>query len=150
MNILFDENIWLCTMGEACISCLNGSFTVISQTMGCELIFGFSNFYIHPDKTIKLWKISERCRRYSNLNTVGDDGSVRDQRTMKELRIPQKVSDEISVEAVARRVYSNAHTYHINSIAVNSDGCTYLSADDLRINIWHLENTDQSFSIQFG
>ncbi|KAL5471606.1 hypothetical protein EMCRGX_G029735 [Ephydatia muelleri] len=99
------------------------------------------------DKTIKLWKISERCRRYSNLNTVGDDGSVRDQRTMKELRIPQKVSDEISVEAVARRVYSNAHTYHINSIAVNSDGCTYLSADDLRINIWHLENTDQSFNV---
>ena len=113
------------------------------------LIFKSSHLCIFfSDKTIKLWKISERCRRYSNLNTVSDDGTVRDQRTLKELRIPQRVSDEITVEAMARRVYSNAHTYHINSIAVNSDGCTYLSADDLRINIWHLENTDQSFSIR--
>ena len=46
-----------------------------------------------------------------------------------------------------RRVFSNAHTYHINSISVNSDGETYISADDLRINLWHLGITDQSFSI---
>lgn len=51
------------------------------------------------------------------------------------------------VEATARRVFSNAHTYHINSISVNSDNETYLSADDLRINLWNLEITDRSFSI---
>ena len=51
------------------------------------------------------------------------------------------------MEATPRRLFSNAHTYHINSISVNSDDCTYLSADDLRINVWHLETTDQSFSI---
>lgn len=51
------------------------------------------------------------------------------------------------VEATPRRVFANAHTYHINSISVNSDQETYLSADDLRINLWNLEITNQSFNI---
>lgn len=51
------------------------------------------------------------------------------------------------MEASPRRIFANAHTYHINSISVNSDGETYLSADDLRINLWHMEITDQSFNI---
>lgn len=51
------------------------------------------------------------------------------------------------VEASPRRIFANAHTYHINSISINSDYETYLSADDLRINLWHLEITDRSFSI---
>lgn len=99
------------------------------------------------DKTIKLWKISERCRRYNNLNTITDEGQVKDQSSITQLKIPQKCVEEITVEALPRRIFSNAHTYHINSISVNSDGATYLSADDLRINVWHLENTDQSFNI---
>lgn len=53
---------------------------------------------------------------------------------------------DLMVEASPRRVFANAHTYHINSISVNSDNETYLSADDLRINLWHLEITDRSFS----
>lgn len=57
---------------------------------------------------------------------------------------------ELMVEASPRRIFANAHTYHINSISVNSDQVTYLSADDLRINLWHLEITDQSFSILFN
>ena len=56
---------------------------------------------------------------------------------------------ELMVEASPRRIFANAHTYHINSISVNSDQETYLSADDLRINLWHLETTDQSYSILF-
>lgn len=88
------------------------------------------------------------------------------------------------VEASPRRIFANAHTYHINSISINSDAETYLSADDLRyfylfftflflnpsncgvslfkkldeffiktnffffrINLWHMEITDQSFNI---
>lgn len=54
---------------------------------------------------------------------------------------------DLMVEASPRRIFANAHTYHINSISINSDYETYLSADDLRINLWHLEITDRSFSI---
>ncbi|KAH0623158.1 hypothetical protein JD844_031178 [Phrynosoma platyrhinos] len=56
---------------------------------------------------------------------------------------------DLMVEASPRRIFANAHTYHINSISINSDYETYLSADDLRINLWHLEITDRSFSIFF-
>ena len=72
---------------------------------------------------------------------------MRDENTITALKVPVKVADDISIEAMPRRIFANAHTYHINSISVNSDGCTYLSADDLRINLWDLERTDQSFSI---
>ena len=61
--------------------------------------------------------------------------------------MPVLKPSELVVEASPRRVYANAHTYHINSISVNSDEETYLSADDLRINLWHLGINDQSFSI---
>ncbi|KAF6131047.1 hypothetical protein HJG60_007949 [Phyllostomus discolor] len=54
---------------------------------------------------------------------------------------------ELVVEANPQRVFANAPTYHINSISVKSDHEMYLSADDLRINLWHLEITDRSFNI---
>jgi serine/threonine-protein phosphatase 2A regulatory subunit B len=63
------------------------------------------------------------------------------------LQVPVLKPMELMVEASPRRIYANAHTYHINSISVNSDAETYLSADDLRINLWHLDITDQSFNI---
>lgn len=46
-----------------------------------------------------------------------------------------------------RKVYAHAHDFHINSISSNSDYQTFLSADDLRINIWNLEVSDQCFNI---
>lgn len=63
------------------------------------------------------------------------------------VQVPVLKPMELMVEASPRRIYANAHTYHINSISVNSDAETYLSADDLRINLWHLDITDQSFNI---
>eukprot|EP00271_Cylindrocystis_brebissonii_P001267 TRINITY_DN1157_c1_g3_i1.p1 TRINITY_DN1157_c1_g3~~TRINITY_DN1157_c1_g3_i1.p1 ORF type:complete len:372 (-),score=78.46 TRINITY_DN1157_c1_g3_i1:1249-2208(-) len=63
------------------------------------------------------------------------------------LHLPTVTSNEASLVARCRRVYSNAHAYHINSISTNSDGETYISADDLRVNLWNLEVSDQSFNI---
>lgn len=54
---------------------------------------------------------------------------------------------DLCLASRAKRIYANAHTYHINSISVNSDQQTFLSADDLRINLWSLDITDQSFNI---
>jgi serine/threonine-protein phosphatase 2A regulatory subunit B len=56
-------------------------------------------------------------------------------------------SSETSLVARCRRVYAHAHDYHINSISNNSDGETFISADDLRVNLWNLEICDQSFNI---
>ncbi|CAG9530077.1 unnamed protein product [Cercopithifilaria johnstoni] len=108
-----------------------------------------ANFILSTnDKTIKLWKISEREKKVAdggwNLarnadgTTIGFSG---------QLKLPRLVPMELIVEASPRRVYGNAHTYHVNSISVNSDQEIFLSADDLRINIWHLEITNESFNI---
>ncbi|SGY16183.1 BQ5605_C012g06796 [Microbotryum silenes-dioicae] len=61
-------------------------------------------------------------------------------------RLPRMTYHETIVAAVPRKVYANAHAYHINSISINSDGETYMSADDLRVNLWNLNISDQSFS----
>ncbi|XP_076884978.1 serine/threonine protein phosphatase 2A 55 kDa regulatory subunit B beta isoform-like isoform X2 [Bidens hawaiensis] len=63
------------------------------------------------------------------------------------LRLPVVTSNETNLVARCRRVYAHAHDYHINSISNNSDGETFISADDLRINLWNLEISNQSFNI---
>uniref|UniRef100_A0A5B7CAD2 Serine/threonine-protein phosphatase 2A 55 kDa regulatory subunit B n=1 Tax=Davidia involucrata TaxID=16924 RepID=A0A5B7CAD2_DAVIN len=49
--------------------------------------------------------------------------------------------------ARCRKVYAHAHDFNINSVSNNSDGETFVSADDLRINLWNLEVSDQCFNI---
>ncbi|XP_068647256.1 serine/threonine protein phosphatase 2A 55 kDa regulatory subunit B beta isoform-like isoform X2 [Aristolochia californica] len=63
------------------------------------------------------------------------------------LHLPVVASHETSLIARCRRIYAHAHDYHINSISNNSDGETFISADDLRINLWNLEISNQSFNI---
>lgn len=116
------------------------------------------------DKTVKLWKIRERNTRAvaattdttistsEVLSTTDMNGhvNIRDDlnRYIRTVSIPViKYMDRIEVEAVPKRIFANAHTYHINSISLNSDQETFMSADDLRINLWHNEITNQSFNI---
>jgi len=99
------------------------------------------------DKTVKLWKVSERDKREVGFNTREDSGAVRDQSSITSLKVPRWAPMRLTVNACPRRKFRNAHVYHINSISVNSDQETFLSADDLRINLWHLEVNDKSFNI---
>lgn len=62
------------------------------------------------------------------------------------LALPRVSVAGTAVAASLRRVFSNAHAYHVNSVDPNSDGEHFISADDLRINLWNLEITDHSFS----
>ncbi|BEI83956.1 hypothetical protein CcaverHIS002_0405600 [Cutaneotrichosporon cavernicola] len=101
------------------------------------------------DKTIKLWKVFDKQIKVVAENNHSQDitgggpvGAVQPQ-----LRLPRMTTHDSITAAVPRKVYANAHAYHINSISVNSDGETYISADDLRINLWNLNISDQSFNI---
>jgi serine/threonine-protein phosphatase 2A regulatory subunit B len=96
------------------------------------------------DKTIKLWKVFEKTIRVVSESHLAN--STRPFPSNAHLRLPTVVRQDNIVAAVPRKVYSNAHAYHINSISINSDGETYISADDLRINLWNLNISDQSFS----
>jgi len=96
---------------------------------------------------VKLWKLTERSKRPEGLNLRDESGAERDPTSITTLRVPTFVPADTMVEASPRRVYANAHAYHINSVSINSDEETFLSADDLRVNLWHLAVSNQSFSI---
>ncbi|CAO3702018.1 unnamed protein product [Rhizopus stolonifer] len=95
------------------------------------------------DKTIKLWKVHEKSIRVVNetdLSTIKNTAKP-------VLSLPKMSQQDKIIAAIPRRIYANAHAYHINSISVNSDNETYISADDLRVNLWNLDTSDQSFNI---
>ncbi|KAL4431604.1 hypothetical protein ABPG77_001446 [Micractinium sp. CCAP 211/92] len=123
------------------------------------------------DKTIKLWKVYEKKvaslaefnlqNGSSTLNAGGRPGSGGGPYSPDKLsaacsaaaaapgalRIPRVVGTETLLATRCKRSYANAHTYHINSIALSSDCETFISADDLRVNLWHLDRQDQAFNI---
>ncbi|ORY07482.1 protein phosphatase PP2A regulatory subunit B [Basidiobolus meristosporus CBS 931.73] len=98
------------------------------------------------DKTIKLWKVFEKSLKVVSERNVSH-GMSRPLLNTSSLKLPKLTHHDTIVAAVPRKIYSNAHAYHINSISMNSDGETYLSGDDLRINLWNLDISDQSFNI---
>jgi serine/threonine-protein phosphatase 2A regulatory subunit B len=103
------------------------------------------------DKTVKLWKIRERSKRAETAASLRDGGFINGSSFLRPISVPVvKDMDRIEVEAIPKRIFSNAHTYHINSISLNSDQETFMSSDDLRINLWHIEITNQSFSKLLG
>lgn len=158
----------------------------INKIRWCDTTNGARLLLSTNDKTIKLWKVSEKkVKNVSNLNLdpaqhlsngnsmvaspvpssrpfsprlMYGNGVKRPVTSINpdfvfppggipSLRLPTVWSAETALLARCRRVYANAHAYHINSISNNSDCETYISADDLRINLWNMEISDQSFNI---
>ena len=67
--------------------------------------------------------------------------------TAQRINIPSISLTECVVMATPKRIYANGHSYHINSIGTSTDQQMFLSADDLRINIWSLATCQESFSL---
>lgn len=121
----------------------------------------FSEKYLHlltcNDKTIKLWKVGERKENGGGGGGIVDENSgVSGVETQKERKNPnllllpkikRKNQGKQEISSTPRHIYSNAHIYHIHSISVSADDQSFLSADDLRINLWHLERPKQSWTI---
>ncbi|KAH0849984.1 hypothetical protein HID58_095887 [Brassica napus] len=134
----------------------------INKIRWCQTANGALFLLSTNDKTIKYWKVQDKkikkvCEVNSDPSKTGavassgnptaclGNGGVPE--AISSLRFPLVTSHESSPVARCRRVYSHAHDYHINSISNNSDGETFISADDLRINLWNLEISNQSFNI---
>lgn len=99
------------------------------------------------DKTIKLWKVFEKSLRVVSESNLHDgQRPLAPPMHAQDLKLPRMTQQDNIIAAVPRKVYSNAHAYHIHSISVNSDQETYISADDLRVNLWNLNISDRSFS----
>jgi len=79
------------------------------------------------DKTIKLWKMHEKRARGIAANN--------------------EEAPQVTTEVTQRKLFANAHAYNINSISLCNDGQLFISADDLRVNLWDLENGAECFTI---
>eukprot|EP01132_Coremiostelium_polycephalum_P003338 gene3338-4184_t len=126
------------------------------------------------DKTIKLWKVYEKKLKEvsstptsSVVNGINSSNIVVNNRSQQQQqqnfinnnnhfnnnfnhKIPRLTTTKESVIQIAstpRKVYQNAHAYHINSISLNSDGETYISSDDLRIHLWNLNINTECFNV---
>lgn len=98
------------------------------------------------DKTIKLWKIYEKkVRMVTSRNVEVRNGHV--PAPITQLRMPTLHPVQSVATATLKRTFANGHAYHINSLSFNSDGETYLSADDLRINIWNMHTNRNAYNI---
>lgn len=120
--------------------------------MGCKMLLSTN------DKTIKLWKIyGKKIKTVSKMNLepmrnsysagAAPVGKPMQPPDASSLRLPLMSTCERVVTATPKRTYSNAHAYHINSIALNSDGESFMSCDDLRINLWNLNISSSCFNI---
>ncbi|KAL3642337.1 hypothetical protein CASFOL_013152 [Castilleja foliolosa] len=136
----------------------NGSLTLLSAN----------------DKTIKLWRIKDhevkRAKEMDIGQSVSSENSLLAEKSFisgqqsnssdaQSLEWTENTVNGVSTEhnkiacpedatrAKCRSVYAHAHDFNVNSISVNSDWETFLSGDDLRINLWNLEVSNQCFNI---
>ena len=87
------------------------------------------------DKTIKLWKISQK-----NLKKIVKTSDAADF-TMPQLEIVEPVAWRPSL----RKTYPSLHMFNINSISASHNEEFLLSSDDLRVNLWSLEQPNKAF-----
>mmetsp|Transcript_33283 Transcript_33283/g.108844 ORF Transcript_33283/g.108844 Transcript_33283/m.108844 type:complete len:460 (-) Transcript_33283:383-1762(-) len=114
-------------------------------TMGCKMLLSTN------DKTIKLWKVyGKKIKTVSNMNIEPRNGCAGGPAAVmrgRGLRLPLMATCERVVTATPKRTFANAHAYHINSVALCSDGESFLSCDDLRLNLWNLRDAKCCFNI---
>ncbi|XP_073141243.1 serine/threonine protein phosphatase 2A 55 kDa regulatory subunit B beta isoform-like [Henckelia pumila] len=129
------------------------------------------------DKTIKLWKVKEhkvkQVKKMDISQPVSSENSLLAERSFingqseyiangHSLEWKENTVNGVSsfngghaklaclvdsTRATCRKVYAHAHDFNTNSISINSDGETFISADDLRINLWNFEISNQCFNI---
>nr|KJB53128.1 hypothetical protein B456_008G294200 [Gossypium raimondii] len=148
----------------------------INKLKWCTSLSGSLFILSTNDKTIKLWKVKDRkVKKAREIDSphqlLSSENTLLSERSfMNEQGIPSfangnhvesgansifpsqeprsKIANyEDTAYARCRRVYAHAHDFNINSLSNNSDGETFISADDLRINLWNLEVSNQSFNI---
>ena len=83
----------------------------------------------------------------SRMSADGGAATPSKGRGVTNLKVPTTRTKEKVISARCRRIYCNAHAYHINSIALSSDGETFISADDLTINLWHVDVPTHGYHI---
>ena len=89
------------------------------------------------DRIIKLWRVEYKVHRQNSRCQVKNGI----------LTLPKTNVVSEGYEGVEKKQYKNCHNYNINSLSLSPDGENFLSADDLRVNLWNTENNLVAFNI---
>ena len=93
------------------------------------------------DKLIKCWKIeNKKEKKVESCKKLFE-------KTKGKLVMPRTKIINENMEGVCKSYYKGAHEFHINSLSLNSDGENFLSSDDLRINIWSLNDPTTVYNV---
>jgi serine/threonine-protein phosphatase 2A regulatory subunit B len=93
------------------------------------------------EKKIRLWKLSDK------RTTISEKIRKREALTTRTIQLPKLRLIQKSVFPSLKRTFSALHNFHINYVSASPDGETFLSADDLTINLWNLETPSIAFNI---
>jgi len=116
----------------------------INAIQWCQMGSNALTLLAANDKCIKLWKIFEKPLMRPSFSLFGESNDNWD---IESLPIPRLNISEILTAAIPRRTYTLGHTYHINSLSLSSDKENFISADDLRVNLWSIESSHHTFCI---
>mmetsp|Transcript_10412 Transcript_10412/g.38655 ORF Transcript_10412/g.38655 Transcript_10412/m.38655 type:complete len:474 (+) Transcript_10412:39-1460(+) len=104
------------------------------------------------ERNINMWRISEesvktsespvestRENKLPSLNLKRNNN--KHTRGLSPLKIPKlRSTGKTRVSHSLRKSFAASHAFSINSLSISSDQETFLSADDLRINIWNVND----------
>eukprot|EP01062_Namystynia_karyoxenos_P063337 TRINITY_DN56157_c0_g1_i1.p1 TRINITY_DN56157_c0_g1~~TRINITY_DN56157_c0_g1_i1.p1 ORF type:complete len:499 (+),score=131.40 TRINITY_DN56157_c0_g1_i1:98-1594(+) len=112
-------------------------------------------FLTTNDKTVKLWKVgptTETAFRAAAARVRAPQQGDGEKDKKKKGRSPAATPSSPNLDpfsgdipaqqliASCRRVYGGVHQYHINALSLSTDGEAFISCDDLRLELWHLEH----------
>ena len=100
-----------------------------------------NNLYLMTasDKIVKLWKVGTVFKKEVVLPTSSNMHS--------KVIIPKTRVVNKYYQNSLKQTYSNLHNYHINSVSLSSNRQHFLTADDLRVYLWTIENSSQAFNL---
>lgn len=93
------------------------------------------------DKTIKLWKVSNKQVKKS------EKFPSRGAMNMSSLKLPKLKLVDQSYCPSLKRAFPNLHSYHIHSLSLSNNGSTFMSADDLSVLLWDLEQLKHTYAL---
>ncbi|EAL65440.1 protein phosphatase 2A regulatory subunit [Dictyostelium discoideum AX4] len=133
-----DKTIKLWKVYEKKIKQVSTSATTTGPSYNGSLA---SNNTRSPSHTTYIYNSSGAHNMNNNMNNSNNNNNLNN------FKIPKLTTRETVVTATPRKIFQNAHAYHINSISLNSDGETYISSDDLRIHLWNLNINTECFNV---
>ena len=93
------------------------------------------------DKTIKLWKVSNKAVKKS------EKFPTRSGMSQLNLKLPKLKTIDQAYCPSLKRVFPNLHSYHIHSVSLCNNNSGFLSSDDLSVLAWDMEELKMTYAM---